>query len=78
MKERKGCCETEYKFVKLQDEHQLAKTVVEFNQVAVETTDFPPVLDVLSGERALLALKYHSPPDPRVNSIYLHNSVFRI
>jgi hypothetical protein len=78
MKEKKGCCETEYKFVKLQDEHQLAKTTIEFNQLEAEVPSYSLLAFSLSDEQSSLYLNYHSPPDPRDNDIYLHNRVFRL
>ena len=78
MKEQKGCCDTEYKFVKLQDEHQLAKIVVDFNQFDVELIACTNTIDAFSDGLSFLALKYHSPPDSRANTVYLHNRVFRI
>jgi len=78
MKEKKGCCHTEYKFVKLQDAHQLVKTTVEFNQLPAELPVFAVNNDIFLKEQSHLSLNYHSPPDPRVNEVYLHNRVFRI
>ena len=78
MKERKGCCETEYKFVKLQDAHQLVKTTVIFNQLPAELPVHFVSHDIFIKEQTHLSLNYHSPPDPRVNAVYLHNCVFRI
>lgn len=79
MKERAGCCHSELKVVKLDDVHQqtvktqqtaiaVAELPVAFFQAAVETYD----------SRADFGISYHSPPDPRVNAVYLHTSVFRI
>lgn len=80
MKDKKGCCHTEYKLVKLQDEHRVANKV---------QMDFPPLVADLPVQASLievppsgidrgLARQYHSPPDTRSNTVYLHNCVFRI
>lgn len=78
MKEKKGCCTTEYKLVKLQDEHQLAKTSIEFVQLDVAIPENELILSSFVDKLSHLSLAYHSPPDRQFNSIYLHNCVFRI
>lgn len=78
MKEKKGCCETEYKIVKLQDAHELVKLPGEFGQPALPIPSHNYQVTRFNGEQTRLALQYHSPPDPRVNSVYLHIGVFRI
>lgn len=76
---KKGCCHTEYKLVKLQDEHRLVQAQVAFlavpSEVPVTTTVFPAPV---SGEDHYRSLQYHSPPDGRLNEVYLRNCVFRI
>lgn len=75
----KGCCHTEYKLVKLQDEHQLAQAQVPFLALPAEVPVQPSLIQVpLSGIDKYLSLKYHSPPDSRSNTVYLRNCVFRI
>jgi hypothetical protein len=78
MKERKGCCHTEFKVVKLQDAQQLVKAA----SVIFSTPVVVPVLhEYTAGNlsaRSYLSLQYHSPPDKRVNEVYLHTLVFRI
>ncbi len=75
----KGCCHTEYKLVKLQDEHQLAQAQVPFLALPAEVPAQPSLIQVpLSGVDKYLSLKYHSPPGSRSNSLYLRNCVFRI
>jgi hypothetical protein len=79
MKEKKGCCHTEYKFLKLKDEHQLAKALVEFGQapqLVLHHSDFG--IHAAIDKNTLLELRYHSPPDQRENQVYLQNCVFRI
>lgn len=78
MKEKKGCCETEYKLIKLQDAHELAKLTVEFGQSALAVAPCIFQFTPIDKEQSHLALQYHSPPDRRVNSIYLHIGVFLI
>lgn len=78
MKEKKGCCHTEYKFVKLEDAHQMAKSVVDFNNAPVEPVAPYFTADYFHKEAAQLSLNYHSPPDLKDNDIYLQIRVFRI
>jgi len=76
---KSSCCHTEYKFIKVQDEHQLAKVQLQFSQLPAVLPVFPAFFaQTLSGKDQYLALQYHSPPDPRLNSVYLSNCVFRI
>ena len=78
MKEKKGCCQTDYKLVKLQDAHQVSKSLVTFSQYEAELPAFAEQQAPLIEELSQLSLRYLSPPDPRGNSVYLHNSIFRI
>jgi hypothetical protein len=79
MKNKAGCCHSELKVVKLDDVHQ--QTIK-----AKETTTFIAELPVVFFQSAAAiynsrkdsGISYHSPPDPRVNSVYLHTNVFRI
>ena len=74
-----GCCHTEYKLVKLQDEHQLTQFNVQFMQLPAEVPVQPLLFpQPLSGADQYLSLQYHSPPDQRSNTVYLRNCVFRI
>ncbi len=76
---KKGCCHTEYKLVKLQDEHRLAQAQVQFLELPAEAPVYTSLFQLpLSGEDQYLSLRYHSPPDPRLNQVYLSNCVFRI
>lgn len=76
---KKGCCHTEYKLVKVEDEHRLANAQVDFLAVPallpVHSSLFPAPP---AGEEIYLARQYHSPPDVRSNAVYLRNCVFRI
>lgn len=77
--EKKGCCHTEYKLVKLQDEHRLVQASVSFPELpAIVPVQTSFLQQPLSGVEACLSLSYHSPPDFRLNIVYLRNSVFRI
>jgi hypothetical protein len=79
MKEKAGCCHSELQVVKLDDVHQ--QTIK-----AKETSTFIAELPVVFFQPAVVSysshdhfgISYHSPPDPRVNSVYLHTNVFRI
>jgi hypothetical protein len=77
--QKKGCCHTEYKLIKLQDEHQLVKASITFSALPALVPAQPPLFQPpLSGADQYLALQYHSPPDSRLNSVYLSTCVFRI
>ena len=79
MKERKGCCHTEFKVVKLQDAHQLVQAAEKMSATPVLLPVTP--IDYTAGNlpaKSTLSLHYHSPPDKRVNEVYLHNLAFRI
>lgn len=78
MKEKKGCCHTEYKLVKIQDAHQLAKINVEFSKLPATPVQIASLPPVAISQQVNFGLQYHSPPDERLNEIYLHNNVFRI
>ena|ERR1700688_1480265 len=79
MENKKGCCHNESKFVKLTDDQQLAKAGITFEEPATTiNTTFLSFSIPAQGVEKSLALQYHSPPDPRLTSVYLHNSVFRI
>ena len=79
MKEKQGCCHNEFKVVKLDDSHQAVKADWQIAPLVVES---PLVSDnVYTGflrNTEFLSLKYHSPPDPKGNSIYLHHRVLRV
>ncbi len=78
MKEKKGCCHTESTFLKIQDDHQLAKTV-KVPEFAIAAEPLLPVYQqLLFDEVKVSAIQYADPPDPRSGSILLHISVFRI
>ncbi|WP_276484392.1 HYC_CC_PP family protein [Paraflavitalea pollutisoli] len=76
---KKGCCHTEYKLVKLDDEHRLAEAQMAFLAapalLPATNSEFP---EPPAGEQTYLARQYHSPPDTRSNAVYLRNCVFRI
>lgn len=78
MKEKKGCCHTEYKFVKLQDAHQLVKTTVEFSQAPIEAPVYYSFDFNILKQVEQLAPQNNSPPDIVGNDLYLKNRVFRI
>ena len=80
MEEQMGCCHTEQKIVKLQDDHQLAKAGIDLMQAPVLTH----VWDELNLQVSTLSIQHyfvscpHDPPDQRNNAFYIYNNVFRI
>lgn len=79
MTEKDGCCHSELKVVKLDDVHQ---QTLKAKQAMQEWTLAPLVFFQAAvatySSRNPFDISYHSPPDPRVNSVYLHTNVFRI
>ena len=79
MKDTPGCCETESKVVKVQDEHQWAKAEMEMAQLSAILPQFEISLNsLLQGGESYADPLYYPPPDPMGNAVYLANSVFRI
>jgi hypothetical protein len=77
--DKKKCCHTDLQLIKLQDDQNLVKANWEFFKIpVVNPVPLTDMLVSIAGTNEYLSLKYHSPPDQRINSIYLHNSVFRI
>lgn len=79
MKEKAGCCHSELKVVKLDDVHQ---QTIQAKEAAAAIAELPVVffetaLEIYNSHNDF-GISYHSPPDPRVNSVYLHTNVFRI
>ncbi|MGZ5135207.1 MAG: HYC_CC_PP family protein [Flavitalea sp.] len=79
MEEKAGCCNTEFKVVKLQDSHQWSSPgELVKNFLVVEsffnTQSYFSARPFNSANR----FTYHSPPDKRLNEVYLHTTVFRI
>ena len=79
MEEKKGCCNSEYKVVKLQDAHQLAKADFNFLPAVPATVcnniDFIVFSPILQDK---YSTQYHSPPDKKFNAVYLYHGVLRI
>jgi hypothetical protein len=79
MKASPGCCDTQSKVVKVQNEHQWAKSDMEIGQVTAIIPQFEIGLNTqLQGGEAYAVPHYYPPPDPEANTIYLLNNVFRI
>ncbi len=79
MENKKGCCHSEFKVVKLTDDQQLAKANISISQfpVAINTTAVNLLQGKQGSEKNSLT-DYHSPPDKRLSNVYLHDCVFRI
>ena len=78
MKEKDGCCHSELKLVKLDDVHQQTIKAEKLEQVAVLPAAFFEAAIASYSSINNFVNSYHSPPDQRVNSVYLHTNVFRI
>jgi hypothetical protein len=79
MKEKAGCCHSELKVVKLDDVHQQKVKAAEsvFSIAALPVVFFQTAVETYNSHKDY-GISYHSPPDPRVNAVYLHTNVFRI
>ncbi|MES1221500.1 MAG: hypothetical protein ABUT20_38730 [Bacteroidota bacterium] len=79
MKNKKGCCHNDSRFVKLTDDQQITKITFAVDHFDMGlTTTFVDLSLPAQGTKKNIALQYHSPPDNRLSSVYLHNCVFRI
>ena len=79
MKNRNGCCHTEFKFVKLTDDQQQAKANIDWNSSAVELIQHTiNYLTPAQGFEINRAFNDHAPPGDPGAPLYLVNSVFRI
>jgi hypothetical protein len=78
--EKENCCDTQTKWIKLQDAHQPVKLPKQFKQLSAEANNIPrfTVTDRWMATGQYYTLPYIAPPNQKVNSIYLHNCVFRI
>jgi hypothetical protein len=78
MEEKDGCCHSELKVVKLDDVHQQAIKASQIAQVAeLPVVYFETTVAVYNSHKGFVN-SYHSPPDNRVNAIYLSTGIFRI
>lgn len=79
MQEKDGCCNTELRIVKLDDSHQwvnsdsVKKKSFTLSLPAIDQFDF-----FTSRNHSVIRVFYHSPPDPRIGLVFLHNSVLLI
>jgi hypothetical protein len=78
MKQKSGCCHSELKLVKLNDVHQQTVKAEQTGPEALLPVAFFETAVALYNSHKDFVSSYHSPPDRRVNSVYLHNRVFRI
>jgi len=78
MKEKDGCCHSELKVVKLDDVHQQAVKAAQLSHIAeLPLVYFETAVAAFNSHKDFVN-SYHSPPDSRVNAIYLSTGVFRI
>ena len=76
---RTGCCHSELKLVKVDDEHQQVPASIQSFEMPVSIIPDEIVwIDPAPTQLALTSFTYDDPPDPYSNSVYLHNCVFRI
>jgi hypothetical protein len=79
MEQRKGCCDTQHKLVKADDDHIFAKSVsAPLTLTALAPKIFPELDLSFTPSREHYNTRYHSPPDFRGNNLAVYNSVFRI
>ena len=79
MKDKKGCCNTEHKFIKVQDVHKMpvASVLPDLSPTEVHSSfniySYRPIPLTVD-----LAIYSNGPPDITSSEIYLLNRVFRI
>lgn len=79
MEQKDGCCKTEHKFIKSTTDQLLAKTITQPAPAVAEIpVNNPYSVAAPLAEEHFTYLKYHSPPDKRLNDLRVYNSVFRI
>lgn len=79
MKEKDGCCNTELKIVKVEDSHQWVKSgSITKKSFTISTADSERYVSIPPAYYSVYASSYHSPPDRRTNSVYLHTGVLLI
>ena len=79
MESKKGCCETEHKLVKADNDHIYAKSVTApFIITIAAPAVFPEYQLSITTAKEHYNTQYHSPPDFRGNNLQEYNSVFRI
>lgn len=79
MKQKDGCCKTEHKFIKSTPDQLLAKNIAQPAPAVAEIeVNYTTFIAAPLADEHLTYLKYHSPPDKRLNSLHVYNSVFRI
>jgi hypothetical protein len=79
MENKKGCCHSDFKIIKIADDQQLAKANINFSHAPVLLNSFVINLSQpLQGIEKILAFQYHSPPGHKGSAVYLYNCVFRI
>jgi hypothetical protein len=79
MENKKGCCHNEFKMIRLADDQQVAKANISIAQFPADINVMAVnLLQPAQGSEKITALDYHSPPDKRLSSVYLHDCVFRI
>jgi hypothetical protein len=79
MKEKKGCCNDEHKFYKLNDSYKNVSNDLNFETpVAVITNSFPLYDFILADKLADDKINNHSPPLYTKQSACILNCVFRL
>lgn len=78
MTEKDGCCNTELKIVKVDDSHQWVNPALGFNNIEIIPQLDHPLVQTDLFDQELSFQSYHSPPDRRINSLYLHTGILRI
>ncbi len=78
MTEKDGCCHSELKLVKLDDVHQQTIKAEKIAGVAILPANYFETEPASYNSDKYFHNSYHSPPDQRINAVYLHTNVFRI
>ena len=79
MEKKNGCCETEHKLIKADNDHIYTKTVsAPLSLTTALPIVFPDLNILITPSQEHFNSRYHSPPDVRSNNFAVYNSVFII
>ena len=79
MQEKDGCCDTEMKLVKVEDSHQGASwSSIEKKSINLPAPGYPSSFLTAPITQREYSIAHHSPPDRRMNLVYLHTGALLI
>jgi len=80
MEQKDGCCHTEHKIIRSDDDHVPVKSATAFNTLLTDQplTYFDEIVYYYPSPQEQYFSNYSPPGDRRLNNLHLHNAVFRI